>query len=118
MGKIPSVITNYLGLEDPNSYTGHAFRRTSATLLVNTGADSLALKRHGGWKSTAVAEDYVENCLKIKIEFANKILHSSNRNELLPSFDESAGSLSSEVSVKKIHSSYPVVVNNCNSSSH
>lgn len=42
----------FLKLPDPLAYTGHCFRRTSATLLVNGGSDILQLKRHGGWKSS------------------------------------------------------------------
>jgi hypothetical protein len=49
--------------------TGHCYRRTSATLLANAGADVLTLKRHGSWKSSTVAENYVAEsmCNKIKI---------------------------------------------------
>lgn len=50
LGQIPQKIAEYLKLQDPKSYTGHAFRRTSATLLANTGVDVMALKRHGGWR--------------------------------------------------------------------
>ncbi|XP_069670903.1 uncharacterized protein [Periplaneta americana] len=59
IGRVPSNIAKFLNLNDPDSYTGRAFRRTSATLLANTGADILALKRHGGWKSSTVTERYV-----------------------------------------------------------
>ncbi|KAJ4429876.1 hypothetical protein ANN_22080 [Periplaneta americana] len=58
IGRVPSNIAKFSNLNDPDSYTGHAFGRTSATLLANTGADTLALKRHGGWKSSTVAEGY------------------------------------------------------------
>lgn len=74
IGKWPSKIATYLKLEEPNDYTGHAFRRTSATFLVNKGVDVLGLKRHGGWRSSTVAEGYVEDSLQNKIEFADKIL--------------------------------------------
>ncbi|KAJ8914344.1 hypothetical protein NQ315_011332 [Exocentrus adspersus] len=37
-------------------YTGHCFRRTSASLLADSGASIDVLKRHGGWKSASVAE--------------------------------------------------------------
>lgn len=50
IGQIPRKIAAYLKLQDPQSYSGHAFRRTSATLLANTGVDVMALKRHGGWR--------------------------------------------------------------------
>jgi hypothetical protein len=60
-----------------HSYTGHTFRRTSATLLADSGADLLTLKRHGGWKSNTVAEGYVEDsvCQKKRIgqQIANAI---------------------------------------------
>ncbi|KAK5650166.1 hypothetical protein RI129_001195 [Pyrocoelia pectoralis] len=48
IGKIPSEIAKYLNLPNPHEFTGHCFRRSSATLLANKGADFLAVKRHGG----------------------------------------------------------------------
>ncbi|KAJ8975441.1 hypothetical protein NQ317_014199 [Molorchus minor] len=39
IGKVPSMIARYLRLPNPETYTGHCFRRSSATLLANTGAD-------------------------------------------------------------------------------
>jgi integrase len=36
-GAIPKKIATFLKLENPTSYTGHSFRRSSATLLVNAG---------------------------------------------------------------------------------
>lgn len=55
-GKMPSDIAKYLNLPDADHYTGHSFRRTSATLLADSGADLTTLIRHGGWKSSGVAE--------------------------------------------------------------
>lgn len=52
----PRKVAMYLKLENPEHYTGHSFRRTSATMLIDAGADITALKRHGGWKSNTVAE--------------------------------------------------------------
>lgn len=75
IGRWPSKIAEYLKLSNPASYTGHSFRRTSATLLANKGVDILGLKRHGGWKSSSVAESYVEDSLQNKIQFAEKILY-------------------------------------------
>lgn len=46
--------------------SGHAFRRTSATVLANTGASIETLKRHGGWRSSTVAEQYIEDSLAYK----------------------------------------------------
>jgi hypothetical protein len=51
---MPKQIALFLGLQDPDKYTGHSFWRTSATLLSNAGADLAVLKRHGAWKSSSV----------------------------------------------------------------
>ena len=58
------------------SRAGHCFRRSSATILVDEGADITALKRHGGWRSTAVAEGYIDNSIKNKMNTADKLMNS------------------------------------------
>lgn len=73
-GKIPSLIAQYLQLPNASNYTGHSFRRSSASLLVEAGGDILMLKRHGGWKSSTVAEGYIEDSMSSKTEISNKIL--------------------------------------------
>ncbi|XP_031358251.1 uncharacterized protein LOC116181935 [Photinus pyralis] len=67
-GAIPKKIASYLKLPNASSFTSHCFRRTSATLLANAGADLLSLKRHGGWRSSTVAEGYVDGSLQGKLE--------------------------------------------------
>lgn len=52
-------------------FTGHSFRRSSATLAANAGADITTLKRLGGWKSDKVANSYVEESLLTKRKIAN-----------------------------------------------
>lgn len=69
-GKIPSKIATYLQPPNLATYTSHCFRRTSATLLMDAGGDITNLKRHGGWKSTTVAEG--ENSFSIKLDIAKK----------------------------------------------
>lgn len=61
MKKIPGQIKHVL--ENPTTYNGHPFRRTAATSLANSGIDVLALKRHGEWKSSIVAESYVSDSM-------------------------------------------------------
>lgn len=75
LSKIPRLVADYLKLKDAHLYTGHCFRRTSATFLANASADILTLKRHGGWRSSSVAESYVEESVANKIEIARKIIH-------------------------------------------
>lgn len=74
IGQIPSLIAKYLGLPNSEAYTGHCYRRSSATLLANTGADISVLKRHGGWRSSTVAEGYVEDSIESKMKISNAIL--------------------------------------------
>lgn len=83
--KIPSIIAKYLNLPQHHTYTGHSFRRSSATLLVDSGADILKLKQHGGWKSSTVAEGYVDSSLKTKMECASMILSNQEKNFNEPS---------------------------------
>ena len=78
---IPREIASYLNLETFEEYTTHAFRRTSTTVLANAGADNLALKRHGGWKSDAVVQDYIEESVEKKSATAN-IINSFMTKEL------------------------------------
>ncbi|XP_057321217.1 uncharacterized protein LOC130671799 [Microplitis mediator] len=73
IGSIPKIIAEYLKLPEPELYTGHSLRRTSATLLADAGADLLTLKRHGGWKSSNVAEGYIDDSVGNKKEIASKI---------------------------------------------
>lgn len=56
IGGMPQKVAEFSGIQNANLYTGHCYRRTSATLLVDSSADLIALKNHGGWKSSKVAE--------------------------------------------------------------
>lgn len=89
--KIPALIAEFLKLKNPETYTGHSFRRTSATFLADTGIDVLGLKRHGGWKSTTVAESYVADSMTNKLEIASRILYNQNK------YEESASTSSTSV---------------------
>lgn len=50
-GKLSQKIAYYLNLPDASLYTGHSFRRTSASFLADSGANVDVLKRHGGLKA-------------------------------------------------------------------
>ena len=80
-GSMGKVIATYLNLQNPNLYTGHCFRRSSATILVDAGGDITSLKRHGGWKSTTVAENYIDESVQNKINVGNQILNSIEYNQ-------------------------------------
>ena len=70
---MPRIIATFLNLDYPELYTGHSFRRTSATLLADSGANITALKRHGGWKSDSVAESYMDESVAKKEKIRNLI---------------------------------------------
>lgn len=71
---VPSVVAKYLKLDNPLSYTGHCFRRSSATLLANAGGSMENIMRHGGWRSVSVAEGYVEQSEATKLNVAKQIM--------------------------------------------
>jgi hypothetical protein len=73
IGKIPSYIASFLHLNDPEKYTGHFFRHSSASWLANVGADKDTIMRHGGWRSATVAEGYVETSVGCKKRIAAQI---------------------------------------------
>lgn len=75
-GTMAKDIAKFLQLPNPELYTGHCFRRSSATILVNAGADLLTLKRHGGWKSSNVAESYIDNSMANKMKISRSIVES------------------------------------------
>ncbi|KAJ8971363.1 hypothetical protein NQ317_014541 [Molorchus minor] len=83
MEKIPSVVASYLKLPDVACYTGHCLRRSSATLLADAGVDITTIKRHAGWKSTTVAEGYIENSIENKTKIVNQVLVGDNVDAIL-----------------------------------
>uniref|UniRef100_A0A1Y1M608 Tyr recombinase domain-containing protein n=1 Tax=Photinus pyralis TaxID=7054 RepID=A0A1Y1M608_PHOPY len=73
-GKMPSTIAEFLNLPDTKAYTGHCFRRSSASLLAESGANITEIKKHGGWKSTSVAEGYLDQSITHKKAIAERII--------------------------------------------
>lgn len=78
LSSMPSEIAAYQKLPNPEAYTGHTFRRTAATILADTGADLLSIKRFGGWKSDSVAEGYIEDSINNKRKRANQLTEVIN----------------------------------------
>ncbi|KAJ8918223.1 hypothetical protein NQ315_014093, partial [Exocentrus adspersus] len=83
ISKTFSKVASFLGLPDPESFTGHGIRRSSATLLANAGDDITTVKRHRGWKSTTVAQNYIEESLSSKMAIAVKIQVPPNVGEVV-----------------------------------
>lgn len=80
-GKIPAAVAQFLQLPNPHLYTGHCFRRSSVSLLADAGANLTTIKRHGGWKSSTVAEGYIEDSLENKNTIARKLFTVHTKSE-------------------------------------
>lgn len=87
-GEMPKIIAAYLKLPNCKIYTGHSFRRTSATLLADAGADLLELKRHGSWTSVSVVEGYIGDSVQNKKRTHLKIVSGIDAKR--PKFNQSA----------------------------
>ncbi|KAJ8974823.1 hypothetical protein NQ317_001012 [Molorchus minor] len=96
-GKIPSVVASYLKLPDVACYTGHCLRRSSATLLADAGVDIMTIKRHGGWKSTTVAEGYVENSIENKTKIASQVLVGTTTSAITKTVNVSESNIPSNI---------------------
>lgn len=79
MGRCPALIACYLKLPDADKYTGHAFRRTSATVMANDKMTVEELKRQVGWKSSTVAAGYIEESIQTKTDVSKLIAKVVNQ---------------------------------------
>lgn len=79
LGGMAKQVAAYLKLPNSHLYTGHCFRRTSATLQVDAGGNILTLQRRGGLKSATVTEGYVDDSLQHKVEVTNSVEHDKNK---------------------------------------
>jgi integrase len=67
----------FLGLLEPLLFTGHSFHRSSAFWLADASGDKDTIMQLGGWKSSTVAENYVESSVESKKRVAERILGDS-----------------------------------------
>jgi integrase len=83
LSKVPSIVASFLNLANAEAYTGHCMRRTATTLLANGGANLTTIKRHGGWRSSAIAETYIEDSVSNKLDISRKIQGSPGTSRSL-----------------------------------
>jgi hypothetical protein len=77
-GKCPFLVAKYLNLPDAKKFTGHAFRRSSATIMANSGMSVDELERQVGWKSSTVAASYVEESIENKLSVSRRVVGAVN----------------------------------------
>lgn len=115
IGEVPRYIAEFLHLPHAERFTGHCFRRTSATLASDSGADMHMIKQLGRWRSDAIAEGYIENSLYNRELIYNKVIQqnsTSNPNNIQLQTDHSMQSPSTSynlqhVSIQPQHLSIP-----------
>ncbi|XP_046615650.1 UTP--glucose-1-phosphate uridylyltransferase isoform X1 [Neodiprion virginianus] len=72
-GSMPKEIAKFLQLADPEQYTGHAFRRSSATLCADRGFTITDFTSLGGWTSSTIAESYIKDSINHKKKRSREI---------------------------------------------
>ena len=60
LSKFPNKIALMLNLQHVNTYTGHCFRRTAASILAANGSSEEQIMALGRWKAPAVAHRYAK----------------------------------------------------------
>lgn len=78
IAKVPKEMAKFLKLPNPNSYTGHSYRRSGTTIAANNGATIEQLKRMGGWKSSTVFEKYIQESIGYKRQLGRLISGAIN----------------------------------------
>lgn len=75
--KIPFQIARFFKLPQPSLYTGHFLRRTSVTLRYQSTQEVILhitqLKWHGSWKSSTLAEGYLDKSISNKVATGKRI---------------------------------------------
>lgn len=78
----PKLIASKLNLEEPNSFTGHCFRRSGATIMADLGASKILLKRAGRWKSDSVCDGYIEESKSSKLQISNLVGQNTSNQKM------------------------------------
>lgn len=114
-GKFPAAIARFLQLPNSTLYTGHCFRRSSASLLADAGANLTTIKRHGGWKSSTVAEGYIVDSLENKNSIARKLLtvQTTSADDASTSTGHAAVSVQSSSTAKNSRTEEGIHFSNC-----
>lgn len=61
MADVPKEIATFLKLKNPKSYTGHSFRRSSATNAAANNASTFVMQTHFGWSDSKTALCYIDS---------------------------------------------------------
>lgn len=73
------VMARALELDDPETYTGHCFKRTGITLCADAGMTVPQLKAYSGHKSDTVVQGYIATSKPQKLLAANALSSGSSQ---------------------------------------
>ena len=59
LSEVPHMVAEFLGKENPEDYTFHSFRRSSATAAADQGATAQQMVDFFGWKSHGMTNEYI-----------------------------------------------------------
>lgn len=78
LGSFAKRIAIFLGKKNPESYTGHCFRRSAATNLAENGATVELMNKMGRWTANGMADHYTKNTEMIRKEGADLFLKKTS----------------------------------------
>lgn len=81
LSKIGKEVAEVLKLPNASSYTGHCFRRSSATFAANQGATAIEMQKHFGWKQPSTALRYIDGTLEGSKKMASRFISATNDNK-------------------------------------
>uniref|UniRef100_A0ABD2WYI8 Tyr recombinase domain-containing protein n=1 Tax=Trichogramma kaykai TaxID=54128 RepID=A0ABD2WYI8_9HYME len=84
IAEVPQAIASYLKLDNPKGYTGHVFRRSTASLLSESEANMQMIKQLGRWRSDAIAQGYIETSMKNREMIYEGIIKENQSNDIEP----------------------------------
>lgn len=119
IGGVPRKVAEFLGLDQPGNYTGHCLRRSGASMVAESSGNLLPVKQIGGWKSSKVAEGYIEESITSKMKVANMVFSTGPSNFQSTLNEVVAASSSKEEKVCEAPASFVIKGNsNCTVNVH
>jgi integrase len=100
--ELPKRIAEFLQLENTEKYTGHAIRRTATTWLAERGVTATVLQKFGGWKSSSVAQEYVDDTDTIRKTIADAMQNESVSQVTLNNSTEKSLTSGITINAKKV----------------
>ena len=80
VSKVPNEMATLLKKEDPNDFTFHSLRRSSATAAADAGATVQQMMEFYGWQNTNMPQEYVSTSKAAVKTMAEKLSNSNCLN--------------------------------------